>query len=68
MYESCAWGVNLQRDLTAAGIERIIVPAGDVLGSDKEKKNKTDKIDAVQLARHHAVGLLEAIHVPDEEL
>lgn len=68
VYESCAWGFNLQRQLTAAGIECIVVHAGDVPGSDKEKKNKTDKIDAVRLARHHAAGLLKAIHVPDEEL
>jgi transposase len=68
VYESCAWGFNLQRQLTTAGIECIVVHAGDVPGSDKEKKNKTDKVDAVRLARHHAAGLLEAIHVPDEEL
>jgi transposase len=68
VYESCAWGFNLQRQLTAAGIECIVVHAGDVPGSDKEKKNKTDKVDAVRLARHHAAGLLEAIDVPDEEL
>jgi transposase len=68
VYESCAWGFNLQRQLTAAGIECIVVHAGDVPGSDKEKKNKTDKTDAVRLARHHAAGLLKAIYVPDEEL
>ncbi len=68
VYESCAWGFNLQRQLKAAGIECIVVHAGDVPGSDKEKKNKTDKVDAVRLARHHAAGLLKAIHVPDEEL
>src|SRR4028119_941486 len=68
VYESCAWGFNLQRQLTAAGIDCIVVHAGDVPGSDKEKKNKTDKVDALRLARHHAAGLLKAIHVPDEEL
>jgi transposase len=68
VYESCAWGFNLQRQLTSAGIDCIVVHAGDVPGSDKEKKNKTDKVDAVRLARHHAAGLLEAINVPDEQL
>jgi transposase len=68
VYESCAWGFNLQRQLTAAGIECMIVHAGDVPGSDKEKKNKTDKVDAIRLARHHAAGLLKPIYVPDEEL
>jgi transposase len=68
VYESGAWGFTLQRQLSAAGIECIVVHAGDVPGSDKEKKNKTDKVDAVRLARHYAAGLLEAIYVPDEEL
>jgi transposase len=68
VYESCAWGFNLQRELSVAGIECIVVHAGDVPGSDKEKKNKTDKVDAVRLARYHAAGLLKAIYVPDEEL
>ena len=68
VYESCAWGFTLQRELTAAGINCIVVHAGDVPGSNKEKQNKTDKVDALRLARHHAAGLLESIHVPDEEL
>jgi transposase len=68
VYESCAWGFNLQRQLTKAGMECIVVHAGDVPGSDKEKKNKTDKVDAARLGRHHAAGLLEGIDVPDEEL
>jgi transposase len=68
VYESCAWGFNLQRQLASAGIDCIVVHAGDVPGSDKEKKNKTDKVDAVRLARHHAARLLEAINVPDEQL
>ena len=68
VYESGAWGFNLQRQLSAAEIECIVVHAGDVPGSDKEKKNKTDKADAIRLARHHASGSLKAIHVPDEAL
>ena len=68
VYESGAWGFNLQRRLTAVGIECIVVHAGDVPGSDKEKQNKTDKVDAVRLARHHSAGLLQAIYVPDEDL
>lgn len=68
VYESGAWGFTLQRKLSAVKIECIVVHAGDVPGSDKEKKNKTDKVDAVRLARHHAAGLLQAIYVPDEEL
>src|SRR4051812_45647455 len=39
VYESCAWGFTLQRQLTAAGIDCIVVHAGDVPGSNKEKVN-----------------------------
>jgi len=68
VYESCAWGFTLQRQLAAAGIDCIVVHAGDVPGSNKEKANKTDKVDALRLARHHAAGLLQGIHVPEEDL
>ncbi|HRN58105.1 MAG TPA: IS110 family transposase [Agriterribacter sp.] len=68
VYESCGWGFELQRKLSAAGLECIVVNAADVPGSNKEKSNKTDKTDAERLARHHGAGLLKAIHVPDEQL
>lgn len=68
VYESCCWGFTLQRALTASGIECIVVNASDVPGSDKEKKNKTDKVDAIRLARHHAAGLLQGIDIPGEVL
>ena len=68
VYESSAWGFDLQRQLVARGMECIVVHAADVSGSDKERKRKTDKVDAVKLARYHAAGLLRGIYVPDEEL
>ena len=68
VYESCSWGFNLQRDLTAAQIECIVVHAADVATNDKERKRKTDKVDALKLARSLAAGDLKAIHVPDETI
>jgi transposase len=68
VYESCAWGFTLQRELGAAGMECMVVHAADVSSSDKEKKRKTDKVDARKLARNLASGDLTAIHVPDEDL
>jgi transposase len=68
VYESCAWGFTLQRELTAAGIECIVVHAADVASTDKEKKRKTDKVDALKLARNHASHELTAIHVPEEDI
>ena len=44
VYESCAWGFTLQRQLQQAGIDCIVVHAADVSSSDKEKKRKTDKV------------------------
>ncbi len=68
VYESCSWGFNLQRRLTAAEIECIVVHAADVSTNDKERKRKTDKVDALKLARSLAAGDLKAIHVPDETI
>jgi transposase len=68
VYESCAWGFTLQRELSSAGMECIVVHAADVSSNDKEKKRKTDKVDAHKLARNLASGDLTAIYVPDEDL
>ncbi len=56
VYESSAWGFNLQRQLSAAGIDCIVVNAADVSTNDKERKRKTDQVDALKLARKHASG------------
>ena len=56
VYECCAWGFELQRRLAAAGMKCIVVHAADVATSDKERKRKTDKVDALKLARHLAAG------------
>ncbi len=68
VYESCAWGFNLQRRLTAAGMECMVVHAADVSTSDKERKRKTDPVDALKLARNLESRDLKAIHVPDETI
>jgi transposase len=67
VYESSAWGFTLQRQLSAAGIECIVVHAADVATNDKERRRKTDPVDALKLARKHASHDLKAIHVPDED-
>jgi len=68
VYESSAWGFNLQRALSAAGMSCIVVHAADVPGTNKETANKTDKVDALKLAMHHSGGFLRGIHVPDQTL
>ena len=66
VYESCAWGFTLQRRLQQSGMECIVVHAADVSSTDKEKRRKTDKVDALKLARNLEANELTAIYVPDE--
>lgn len=68
VYESGPFGFALCRNLWAAGLECIIVNPADVPGTNKQRRSKTDKVDARKLAMHLAAGLLEAIHVPSEKL
>lgn len=68
VYESCAWGFTLQRRLQQAGMDCIVVHAADVSTTDKEKRRKTDRVDALKLARDHAANHLKGIHVPDEAI
>lgn len=68
VYESGAWGFRLKRELNAAGMECIVVHAADVSSSDKEKKRKTDKVDALKLACNHSKHELSGIYVPEEML
>lgn len=67
-YECSSWGFNLLRRLQAEQIDCIVVHAADVPGSDKEKKGKTDTVDALRLAKYHAAGLLTGIAVPPVKL
>ncbi len=40
VYESCAWGFNLQRKLTAAGMDCMVVHAADVSTIRKGKEKQ----------------------------
>lgn len=68
VYESCAWGFELQRRLSEAGMSCVVVHAADVATTDKDRKRKSDPVDALKLARHLAGGELKGIYVPAEEL
>ena len=67
VYECGAWGFTLCRKLWAAGVNCIVVNPGDIPGTDKERKSKTDPIDARKMARHLAAGLLVGVYVPSEK-
>ncbi|MEO6221170.1 MAG: IS110 family transposase, partial [Ginsengibacter sp.] len=67
VYECGAWGFTLCRKLWAAGMDCIVVNPADIPGTDKERRSKTDPIDARKMARHLAAGLLQGVHVPSEK-
>jgi len=68
VYMRAVLGFNLQRKCRQAGIECMVVHAADVSTSDKERRRKTDKVDAQKLARALSAGELKAIDVSDETL
>jgi transposase len=66
-YEAGPTGFGLYRHLVERGIECVVVAPGLVPQRPGERI-KTDPRDARKLARLHAGGLLEPIHVPSREL
>jgi transposase len=65
VYEAGFCGFGIQRSLTELGIECMVVNAADVPSSDKERKRKTDKVDAHKLSRELAEGNLKGIYIPE---
>jgi len=64
VYEAGFSGYWAHRQLCEYGIQNIIINAADVPTKDKEKRRKTDRIDANKLSRELANGSLEPIYVP----
>lgn len=63
-YEAGPTGFRLHRDLTAAGIDCIVV-APSLVPMKAGDRVKTDRRDAVKLARFLRSGDLTEVHVPD---
>ena len=64
-YEAGSCGFRLQRELAAAGIECVVV-APSLVPVRSSEHIKTDRRDAVKLARFLRSGDLTPVHVPDE--
>ena len=63
-YEAGPTGYGLQRDLSAAGIGCLVV-APSLVPRKAGDRVKTDRRDAVKLARFLLSGDLTEVHVPD---
>ena len=64
-YEAGPCGYGIQRQLTAAGHECVVV-APSLIPRKPGDRIKTDRRDAVNLAKLHRAGELTAVWVPDQ--
>lgn len=65
-YEAGCLGYSLYNDLTAAGIKCVIL-APTTMMTQQGKRVKTDKRDALVIAKCLAYGCYHAVYVPTEE-
>ncbi len=65
-YEASTIGFALQRDLCKVGYDCEVIAPGSIART-RGKMIKTDRIDAADLARFYANGLLTIVKVPDAE-
>jgi transposase len=68
VYEAGFCGFEIQRSLTASGVDCIVVNAADVPSSDKDRKRKDDKRDARKLSVELSKGNLRGIYVPEKQM
>ena len=66
-YEAGKVGFWIQRQLSAYGIECLIVNPADIPKSQKDTLQKTDPRDARNLGLRLQSGVLRGIHIPDEQ-
>lgn len=64
VYEAGCFGFWIQQKLQALDIDCMVIHPGDVPTTDKQKRRKTDRVDARKLAQELRAGHLEAIYIP----
>lgn len=67
VYEAGKFGFWIQRQLSALGIECLVVNPADIPKSQKDSLQKTDPRDARNLGFRLQSGVLNGIHIPDEQ-
>ena len=65
-YEAGFCGFWIHRSLESLGIKNLVIHAADVASTNKERTNKTDKVDSRKIARELEKKSLNSIYVPDE--
>jgi transposase len=68
VYEAGFSGFETCRKLNELGINCIVIHPADVPTSQKEKLQKTDKVDSRKLARSLRSNEIKPIHIPDPNL
>jgi transposase len=66
-YEAGFSGYWLHQELTQNSVKCIIVNAADVPQSDKDRRNKTDKVDSRRIAKALRNKQMEGIYIPKKE-
>lgn len=64
-YEAGFSGFSAQRWLSGKGMDCLVVNAADVATSDKEKRQKNDKVDARKLCEHLQTRKAKSIYIPE---
>jgi len=68
VYEAGFSGFSLQRSLQSKGINCIVINAADVPSSDKDKRRKSDCVDARKLSKALVSRSLKGVFVPQPEM
>ena len=67
VYEAGYCGFWIQQELERSGIRCSVANPADVPTTDKEKRNKTNRVDAHKLVRSLRNGDIDAIYVPSRQ-
>lgn len=68
VYEAGFSGFSLQRNLQSKGIKCLVINAADIPSSDKDKRRKSDCIDARKLSKALVSRSLKGVFVPLPEM
>jgi transposase len=68
VYEAGFSGYSIHRKLTELGLKCSVVHPLDIPTTNKEKLNKSDKVDCRKLAREFENGTLRPLFIPSEDI